>query len=63
MNKINLKLMKTNETLRRVSKNGGSGIRTHGTLADMLVFKNRIFLVIAADLIGFKEMKRPKVDH
>ena len=33
--------MKTYGTLWRVSKNGGGGIRTHGALADTLVFKTR----------------------
>ena len=57
------KLLKEKFLLKSVVENGGGRIRTHGALADTLVFKNRIFLVIAADLIGFKEMKRPKVDH
>ena len=30
-----------NDTLGRFSKYGGGGIRTHGTLADTLVFKTR----------------------
>ena len=33
--------METSDTLWRSSKNGGGGIRTHGTLADTLVFKTR----------------------
>ena len=33
--------MKTYGDLGRLSKNGGGGIRTHGTLADTLVFKTR----------------------
>ena len=33
--------MKAYETLWRVSWNGGGGIRTHGALADTLVFKTR----------------------
>jgi len=42
---------------------GGGGIRTHGALADTLVFKLSRSLVIPIDLIGFDETKRPIVDH
>ena len=42
---------------------GGGGIRTHGTLADTLVFKIRWCSVIPMDLIVLGETKKPKVDH
>ena len=38
---INRILMVEYETLFRFSKYGGGGIRTHGALADTLVFKTR----------------------
>ena len=50
-------------TSEYVSWYGGGGIRTHGALADTLVFKKRFFLVIPMDLIRFKEIKSPKVSH
>ena len=51
------------DTLCRFSKYGVGGIRTHGTLADTLVFKTSLFLVIPIELIVLGETKRPKVDH
>ena len=33
--------MKANDDIWLLSKNGGGGIRTHGALADTLVFKTR----------------------
>ena len=42
---------------------GGGGIRTHGALADTLVFKASLFLVIPIDLMVLDETKRPIVDH
>ena len=33
--------LKAYDIIRRLSKNGGGGIRTHGALADTLVFKTR----------------------
>ena len=42
---------------------GGGGIRTHGALADTLVFKPSRFLVIPIGLNRFKEIKLPKVSH
>ena len=42
---------------------GGGGIRTHGALADPLVFKASLFLVIPIDLMVLDETKRPIVDH
>ena len=47
-------------TSENVSRYGGGGIRTHGTLADMLVFKTSSFLVIAVDQIVLKELIVPK---
>jgi len=38
-------------------------IRTHGALADTLVFKSSGFLVIAINFIVFKEQSSPKVHH
>jgi len=38
----------------------GGGIRTHGTLADTLVFKTIRYLVIAVDQIVSKELICPK---
>ena len=40
--------------------NGGVGIRTHGTLADTLVFKSSCFLVTSIYLLSFKEQLYPK---
>ena len=51
------------EALCRFSKYGGGGIRTHGALADTLVFKSSGLLVIAVNLIFFKEQSSPKVHH
>ena len=36
-------------------RHGGGGIRTHGTLADTLVFKTISYLGIAMDLVSLKE--------
>jgi len=44
-------------------ENGGGGIRTHGTLADTLVFKASMYLVIAVGLRVFKETIKPFVHH
>ena len=47
-----------------VYKYGGEGgIRTHGTVAGTLVFKDRLFPVISIDLIGFSEINLPFVYH
>ena len=48
-------IMKAYDDTWLLSKNGGGGIRTHGTLADTLVFKSSRFLVISIDLLPFKE--------
>ena len=48
---------------KSVKENGGGGIRTHGALADTLVFKIRWCSVIPMDLIVLGETKNPKVDH
>ena len=53
--------MNTIDTIRFDYWNGGGGIRTHGTLADTLVFKGRGTKVIAIDLIGLDETKRQKL--
>ena len=48
---------------KSVVQYGGGGIRTHGALADTLVFKIRWCSVIPMDLIVLGEIKIPKVDH
>ena len=42
---------------------GGGGIRTHGALADTLVFKASLYLVIPIDLIVLDAKKKPFVRH
>ena len=55
--------MNTTDTIRDDYSNGGGGIRTHGALADTLVFKPSIFRVIPIDLICLDERKIPIVDQ
>ena len=56
----NREVMRTPENM---SWYGVGGIRTHGALADTLVFKNRLFLVIPVNLNRYKVIKLPKVIH
>ena len=48
-------------TSENVSWYGGGGIRTHGALADTLVFKTIYLLLMPIDLRWFKEQSCPKV--
>ena len=51
------------KTLCRFSKYVGGEIRTHGTLAEKLVFNTIYFLFIPKDLLHSKEQSCPEVAH
>ncbi len=44
-------------------RNGGGGILTHGTLADKIVFKASLLIVIPIDLIVLDVREKPFVRH